>query len=1353
MLKHMQWLMAFVIMAAVSNTAVSKTVGLWKDARSYITDGMLKTFQEDGWQTIILQGKDLSDEAKLAGLDVVVLPGGHNQYFFADFHARRALVKFAAGGKGVLAGAVRGGYVRTGNHPLFPPVGEVYNRVNGPYLSAFGDSELAQAIDQPFCSGGSWDHMVVKVGPWGKVFAVHGEDPVGVYGDWYGGRVIVFGSFLGAGTASNAVQGTERQVMLKSVNWLAGAPQKGESERVKFQAQADLDFLRRETMWDWTLNERGPGRGPGALPQLRNHAALALESRLFTLEYMSRFLTGKPLDSCQATSGELRQALKTLDDNYLKQTKAVTAKINALSYEELLAENPFANPSNVVRLIEAAPNKTAEERADMKSGLSDMAAGRTLALFLHGAEYAEKLLPADRQQKMIALADQTLAGVRPAFTAAKAVKLTAAHMQDMAAVSGLIEKAGSADVLVRRAAVLELGRIGGPKSESVLLKTMKDSDDKVRVSAIQGLGWMQARPAVPALMETLGGKDIVARRRAAQALGQIGDDRAVKALINVLADPDCDVAVNAALSLGWLKAKQAVPELLKILASLDRQNADQRALMLAAIRALGHIGDPSALPVLEKLVAEAKDAPILKRIGRVKNVYSTSKSLGLQGHAELAVEEINAGGRSEIGVKQADFLGSKEVFYRLAKNFNAFVGRPSQGDPPGIYWPYVREAGMTGIHNAWGDPGGDPDKYQQALAVASELDLCWLDALPTDYNSDNVVASRANGIEKPAGDLVLLKFQDESAFQGFWFEETYPSPPYTEAQFEAWLAARYGADWRKTLGLKPEETKFENSHTLTVEFLNYCSELQQAAWRETQDWLHGLRKGCSFTYTISEAEPTTWPGLAAVAGTVIDSIGPETYQCFGRFNSYFMEMHKNGEARPILAEFYNWYTPSAAHEIRGFAQHLMHGECFYNFHMPHIFAQANPGDNMWSWDATRWDSAKKIFQKAQNIRDYIAVPDSAANVGLVISDLSNLAVDSWNYGGGLGKRWPQNRCALWTALNQSQIPTDVIWAESLTPEKLGHYKVLVLADARIVTPAQAQLLRDWTAGGGTLIVCGAASRFDIWARPLPDYALADVLGVQFAEFAGVSDPDKIDTFCWIQGKTTATKVASDAYRTGTGNYYVHRDIKPVKSIGLYKTTAQASPLLPGISPDTACEYDMPLGYDKVKPAAAGTLAVFANNDPALTVNKVGQGLCYFWTPAFPALSYISSQWEMHNNGFDFWPNVRELLEAMVKGGLAHTQATLPVDVTNVSKEVEVTLRQQPEKNRMMVHLLDYDPKSSGVKGAVLLVHPPAGRTVKRIFYPDTDTLVKTIPGEGGVTAKLRDFDVHDMAVVEWENRE
>jgi len=231
-----------------------------------------------------------------------------------------------------------------------------------------------------------------------------------------------------------------------------------------------------------------------------------------------------------------------------------------------------------------------------------------------------------------------------------------------------------------------------------------------------------------------------------------------------------------------------------------------------------------------------------------------------------------------------------------------------------------------------------------------------------------------------------------------------------------------------------------------------------------------------------------------MAGDVIDVSGPESYQSFGRDNAFMMEMFKDGKARPVMCEYYNWYTPSAAHAIRGYAQHLMHGECFFNFALEQIFPYS--GSYNWLWDGTRWNATRTIFQKAARIKEYLAVPASAANVAQLCSEAT--ACHYQNGKDSLGSRWYQQQAALWTALQQSQIPADVIWTETLTPEKLARYRVIVMTDAKILTDAQVGLIRDWVKQGGVLIAGGSCSLFDFLPAVQKNYGLADVFGVQYA---------------------------------------------------------------------------------------------------------------------------------------------------------------------------------------------------------------------------------------------------------------
>lgn len=1292
-----------------------KTLGLYRDESSGITDGMLRTLREAGWQVTMLTAPDLANEAKLAGMDVVFLPGGNNVYDFADFNARRSLVKYAAGGKGILAGAFRGGYVRTANRPLFPQVAEVYNKVNGSTVVSFGDSELAKAIDQPFFTGGR-DHGVLKVGPLGTVFAVSPGDnaPIGAHGSVYGGRYIVFAAPIGMAAATNAMDGTSKQALLKMLDWLAAAPKLGEVQKAAHQAQALLDFLRREKTMDWTLNGRGPDRAPGILPAIRNRHALVLQSRQYTLQHMSQYLSGKDYDRCMAAEGDLRRLVKQLDENYSKAAADMADRISRMAITDLT--------------VDRSPQSR--------------------------DAYVEQLMPAARMKAMTAVGDNAIAELRPIVAAAKAAKRAAERARDLAAVPGLIGKCAAPEASARRAAASELGRIGSPDSAPALVKLLKDEDGDVRVEAIIALGWLQAKEAVPDLIAHASGNDPRMRRRAVQALGQIGDSRAIAPLLGMLADKDYFVRENAILALGWLKAKEAVPELLKIASTFDRRNAGQRGLMVSAIRALGHIGDPAALPAIQSLAKIAMDQASDMRNNRV-NYLSSPLSPGLEGHAGPAAAEIMAGGLPEPGIKQAAFLSASAAFHGLTRDFNALAGRPDSftGGDMALLWPYLWEAGMTGVNAARGAGKADEGKFLEIVRAAGDLDLRWINPLPMGGNK--TYSQFRAGADKNDIERVLMAFKDEPAFSGFWSEEAQWAMPASSAGFTEWLEKRHGPGFRKKLGAAESKDPLElarasestagGSTPLKAEYMLYCAETLLDSLREAQEWMRGFRKGCAFAWSGSGGGTFSLPGVPGRAGSVIDLNGPEENQCFGRHNTFLLEMCKDGEPRPVMGGLRNWYSPSPEHDVRGFAQHLAHGECFFNYDISQVFEQASEYP-MWAWDASRWARLRKIFRKARAMREYVAVPESGANVALVLSGLSCASFYP-SADGQDENRWLQHQVAMWTALSQSHIPSDIIWAETLTPGKLRRYRVLVLAGARIVTEEQAEILREWVNAGGVLIACGAASLYDHWALQRKDYLLSGLFGLGYVDNIGVADPAKIDTYC-LGRDGAAAKAVSGPDQENFARV-VCRGIKPVKSLGLYKAADKASALLPGVAAGTACEYDMPLGYDKVKPGTAEVLASFANGDPALTVNKAGNGLCYFWTPVYPGLCHLASEWEATPNKYDFWPNVRELLAAMVRGGLEYRKASLPIEVSGISKEVEVTVRRQPEQNRLMVHLLDFDTKSSRVQGAKIFVNPPDGKTIKRIFHPDTGLDVAFEAAGSGVSANLRGFESHDMVVVQY----
>lgn len=1351
-----------------------KRVGVFKDARSHITDGMLKTLEDAQYVVEIIARRDLNDGEKLQRLDVLFLPGGWNSLNFAGFHGRRNMVDFVAQGKGILAGAFRSGYVRTANRPLFPQIGAVYNRVNGSGLFPCADSPLTAGIAGPFYLS-AWDHMVVQPGPMGRTFLTDSSGlPVGVYGEIYGGRYIAIGCFFSGADAP----GPERTLLLNCLAWLASAPSLTESAMAETRRMAELEFLRREKIYDYTLNERGPDHGAGIIPAAKNRLESALLSRLFRLDYILPHCPEAAKERVASMRQELEQAQAVLARNYEEAQAEKINTVKAMPRAELTADNPFFRKAEVLEMIAAMPDKTVDEKKAVEKVIAAMdnnawmdTAPRATAAFLYGDQIQARLFAPAQFQALLGRADTLLAELEPSAATARDAQYAAEYADDLELLSGLLKDCAAKDASIRRQAAQELGRIGDRRAEKTLIGLLDDSDSHVRTQAILALGWMQSQAAVPALIRAANSPECWMRRRAAQALGQIGDPVAVETLLQLMNDEDSFVRENAILALGWLKAKEAVPGLLAIISQSDRQDPLQRGLMTAAIAALGHIGDERALAQLEHLAQTADDFPAPRYGGgRIKNIYSTSQYLGLQGHAELAIAEIKAGGRAAIGVSQAGFLSRREIFYGLTRHFNFFAGRPFptlEANFPGdlaAAFPWLRAAGVTGIHNAWGSPDSDPEQYRQLIQRAGEYGLRWIDVMPQIGNIFGgrvpyTVNSQERTVNKPGAELVLFKFADLPAFQGFWTEEDYPNVEMESADLENHLQGKYGADYRCILGvtnaaaqlLPPRGQRLpENFYNRRVyaEFLELAGEMLLVYWREAQEWLHGMRKGCAFAFNNTTGVRFTYPGVAGRAGGVIDAHGPETYQSFGTDNAFMMELNKDGEARPALSEFYNWYSPSSEHAARGFAQHLMHGECFFNFALEHIFAHpANAA--LWSWDARRWDKVVEIFTKAQKLREYLAVPESAANVALVAGERSNLILYAKDYGERVARsrRYYQHQSGVWSALQQSQISCDAIWLETMTPEKLRRYRVLLLLDAKILMPQEAELIRQWVADGGVLIAGGATGLFNQWGELQENYALNDVFGVDYAGQA-VPDPAANDTWCWDAGRPPFPAVNGELLPDNF-RYHVLRDIKPVKSIGVYRVEDDA--FLAGVGRGMVCEYDLPLGCDHIQTNTAQILARFADRAPALTVNQFGKGLCYFWAPIYPGLCYVASGWEMEANFKDFWPGVRELLAYMVHGGLRYAGAQLPATASTCPKDVEITVRRQPEHRRWMIHLLNLDPNLSLVRGVSLTIGAdmlPTDGNIK-LSYPDDAQIIHYNRSGGSLVFTARDFEAHDMILLEY----
>ena len=1246
------------------------------------------------------------------GVDVVFITGGWNDGYFPTVGACRQLVRFAAKGGGVFLGAFRAGAVRTGGFAPLPEVARTINRCNSPWLKGFGDSPLAKAFGEKPIKFGGWDHIVMRPGELGNVFVKCGDDPVGAFGSFGFGRVVVLGVFLYV-SPSDAELAAKKAVLRSIVDYLAGAtpPPASDAGVAKAVDEAETAFKRRMIIHEWMHDERGDSYSRGILTAMRDDTVIPVEGKAMLLEYFAKELTDKALAAqCGGLAKKVREVSNGMRRLCDEKCAEVRAEVAAMKGEDIVFNEAACGRPTKGRKWFETPKLDAKKAACREE--FDALAAKCPA---EAAELIEKARVAIRAQRKEALAVE--------------------HKEDLKSLPSLVARLSATDEAVRLDAATELGRIGEatPEVVAALVKALDDADDKVAVQAAISLGWMQSKDAVPALIAKAHQNDnLPLKRRAIQALGQIGDDRAIPEVFAALDSADRYSVENAILSLGWLRAKEAVPRLIEIasdeslrifLTAYDEKKArdftDLRKVKqdMASVNkregaaiALGMIGDKSAVPALEKIAASSP--------GYISDCKAMTAHLGASFKviANEAIAQINAGGRAEKGVRQPEALSSKSAFYAMLRRNNSLCGRLHSvtgkmagfaGDKEALTIPYLLDAGFTGVHDSWGERTFRTDEVLEGfIRDMDDFGMSFVNIAPGKGFASLCDLNRASQ------ERTFARIGDCAAYAGVWSEENWPNEKtrYIVPESEDSSVCELGAAARAARVAALEE---------------YGADIE-TNWREAQDWLHGRRKGFAITYSLTEIA-TVRPIGGQAAFSRIDVRGNESYESFGRFIAYFAERIRNGDAVPVMSEYYNWYSPSNAHVLRGCWLAAIHSKCYYPFAF-NQFAPFLSTYDSWSWDRGRWEQYAKVQRHVRANEELYAVSPSATEVAVLMSERSAASFKHSSYRPSENlEDIEQNGVAVWTALSQSHVNADVVFIDNATEKKLAKYKVLFLTTAKILTEREQALLRKWVADGGTLVCEGAVALFD--AKNLMrrcNYAIADVLGANYVKTEFVKSSE-----VYVQRKganRTNRIVHADPDLENFYNFSEHvwRDFKPTDCIAVAD----------------GVEYDASLGIDRVELNGAKAVQTFSDGSPALTVNEYGKGRAYLFTAMRPAYGHVTSCWEMKPNKFDFWPGVRETYEKLAREGLAHAGTEQAVDLVGAHKDVELTVYSQNGGDRLVVHLLDYDVKSEKVSGASLRIN--GSRPIKAVYRPGGKRFAPS-----GRTVALGTFEVYDMIVVEF----
>ena len=150
------------------------------------------------------------------------------------------------------------------------------------------------------------------------------------------------------------------------------------------------------------------------------------------------------------------------------------------------------------------------------------------------------------------------------------------------------------DRLARKTYVAALGALGSAGAQAAE-KMLQDSRWFVVRNGVAVIGVVGGPSAIEPLTASLANEHAGVRRETVRSLAKIGGENAGLLVSSMLGDSDGKVRAAAARALSALKVERAYKQLVGIL-----EEGDEEAVIEQVLRALGALGDASAVPAIEK---------------------------------------------------------------------------------------------------------------------------------------------------------------------------------------------------------------------------------------------------------------------------------------------------------------------------------------------------------------------------------------------------------------------------------------------------------------------------------------------------------------------------------------------------------------------------------------------------------------------------------------------------------------------------------------------------------------------------------------------------------------------------------
>ncbi|PYT17678.1 MAG: hypothetical protein DMG59_06665 [Acidobacteria bacterium] len=169
----------------------------------------------------------------------------------------------------------------------------------------------------------------------------------------------------------------------------------------------------------------------------------------------------------------------------------------------------------------------------------------------------------------------------------------------------------------------------------------------------------------------------------------------------------------------------------------------------------------------------------------------------------------------------------------------------------------------------------------------------------------------------------------------------------------------------------------------------------------------------------------------------------------------------------------------------------------------------------------RWrPTGAKFFQWIAANEKHFVNKASIANLGVVFSQRTNAYYNP--PGGGDPTEFLQG---LYYALLEGRFLFDFVHEDDLEPATLRKYSALLLPNVAVLSDQQCSLLRDYAAGGGSLLATFETSRYDERGRKRDRLGLGELFGIQ--PFEDIQGPNGNSYYARIEGEHAILKGFKD----------------------------------------------------------------------------------------------------------------------------------------------------------------------------------------------------------------------------------